>query len=126
MQRSTSRRTNEQLATASSYVEVLPWSDSHGLNWVVLVIIPRQSLTGAIQQQTLLTSLLGLVALLMLLLLSGRVTRSILRPLEELSEGARQVGEAIRRSPVPHSSSTPRSPAAAPRRSRTWAGRWAG
>lgn len=99
VQRSTSRRSNEQLATASSFVEVLPWSDSHGLNWVVLVIIPRQSLTGAIQQQTLLTSLLGLVALLLLLLLSGRVTRWILRPLEELSEGARQVGEAIRRSP---------------------------
>jgi signal transduction histidine kinase len=99
VRRGTSARINQQLGTTHAFVEVLPWSDSHGLDWVVLVIIPRQSLTGAVLQQTLLTSLLGLLALLTLLLLSGHVTRWILRPLEELSEAARQLGEAIRRSP---------------------------
>lgn len=87
------------LSTDSTFIEALPWSDRHGLNWLVLVIIPKQSLTAEIRQQTLLTTLLGLASLIVLLLLSNRVTRWILRPLRDLSEGARQLGVAIRRSP---------------------------
>lgn len=99
VQRSNSRLVNEQLGTTHSYVEVLPWSDSHGLDWVVMVIIPRQSLTGALQQQTLLTSLLCLLTLLVLLVSTTRLTELILRPLQQLSESARQLGLAVRRSP---------------------------
>jgi len=98
VRRSNSRLINEQLGTSHSYVEVLPWSDTHGLDWVVLVILPRQSLTGALQQQTLLTSLLCLLTLLVLLVSTTRLTGLILRPLQQLSESARQLGLAVRRS----------------------------
>jgi signal transduction histidine kinase len=99
IRRSQARGSARGLSTDSTFIDALPWSDRHGLNWLVLVIIPKQSLTAEIRQQTLLTTLLGLTSLIVLLLLSNRVTHWILRPLRELSEGARQLGVAIRRSP---------------------------
>lgn len=88
-----------QLSTSNTFIAALPWSDSHGLKWLVMVIIPKQSLTAAIEQQTLLTSLLGLLSLAVLLLLSTRLTRWILAPLEALSTTARELSATIRRSP---------------------------
>ena len=99
VRRSTNPRLNEQLTTSKTYLEVLPWSDKHGLDWLVLVIIPKASLTGPIHQQTLLTSLLCLLALAVLLLSTTRLTGWILRPLQQLSEAAGQLGYALRRSP---------------------------
>ncbi|MFM7268651.1 MAG: ATP-binding protein [Cyanobium sp.] len=91
--------TRQKLSTSNTFIAALPWSDSHGLNWLVMVIIPKQSLTATIQQQTLLTSLLGLLSLAVLLLLSTRLTRWILAPLEALSTTARELSATIRRSP---------------------------
>jgi signal transduction histidine kinase len=99
IQRSKASGSARGLSTNSTFIEALPWSDRHGLHWLVLVIIPKQSLTAEIRQQTLLTTLLGLASLIVLLLLSNRVTHWILRPLRQLSEGASQLGVAIRRSP---------------------------
>jgi len=99
IQRGKTNGSHGGLSTDGTFIEALPWSDRHGLNWLVLVIIPKQSLTAEIRQQTLLTSLLGLASLIVLLLLSNRITHWILSPLRELSGGAHQLGMAIRRSP---------------------------
>jgi signal transduction histidine kinase len=99
VRRSTSQALNEQLSTRNAFVEVLPWNDRHGLDWLVLVILPRESLTGRIQEQTLQTTLLGLLTLAVLLLTTTRSTSWILRPLQQLSDTAQQLGHALRRSP---------------------------
>jgi len=99
VRRSTSPTLNEQLSTPHGFVEVLPWKDSQGLDWLVLVLLPRESLTGRIEEQTLQTTLLSLIALGVLLLSTTRITRWILRPLEQLSDTARLLGQALRRSP---------------------------
>jgi len=91
--------TRQKLSTSNTFIAALPWSDSHGLNWQVMVIILKQSLTATIQQQTLLTSLLGLLSLAVLLLLSTHLTRWIVAPLEALGTTARKLSATIRRSP---------------------------
>jgi signal transduction histidine kinase len=65
----------------------------------VLVVLPRESLTGRIQEQTLQTTLLGLITLGVLLLTTTRSTAWILRPLQQLNETAQQMSHALRRSP---------------------------
>ena len=99
VRRSTSQVLNEQLRTPNAFVEVLPWHDSHCLDWLVLVILPQESLTGRIQEQTLQTTLLGLISLAVLLFTTTRSTSWILRPLQQLSDTAQQLGHALRRSP---------------------------
>ncbi len=89
----------QRLNDADTYIEVIPWADRHGLDWLVLVLIPRQALAAGLLPQSWLPLLLYLLALSLAILVSARLTRWILRPLQQVSEAASQLADAVRRSP---------------------------
>ncbi|MFM7266461.1 MAG: HAMP domain-containing protein [Cyanobium sp.] len=84
---------------AGSYLEVIPWADRYGLDWLVLVLLPQASLADAIQPHGWLPLVLYLLALSLAILVSARLTRWILRPLRRVSDSATQLADTVRRSP---------------------------
>lgn len=81
------------------FLEVIPWRDRHGLDWLVLVLIPRSALAAALQPHSWLPLIFYLLALSLAILVSSLLTRWILRPLRSVSDSATELAEAIRRSP---------------------------
>jgi len=92
-------RSREQLEFSdrnrSVFVETMGWSDGLGLNWLVLVIIPQEGLQGIEAQGTRLALGLCLLALLVAILITQRLNRWILRPLEQLTATSRQLTDAV-------------------------------
>jgi signal transduction histidine kinase len=89
----------QRLTHAGSYLEVIPWSDRYGLDWLVLVLLPQAALADALQPHGWLPLLLYLLALSLAILVSARLTRWILRPLRRVSDAATQLADTVRRSP---------------------------
>lgn len=89
----------QRLSRDETYVEVIPWADRHGLDWLVLVLIPRSALAASLQSHGWLPLLLYLLALTLAILVSARLTRWILRPLRRVTEEAVQLADTVRRAP---------------------------
>ena len=89
----------QRLTHAGSYLEVIPWADRYGLDWLVLVLLPQAALANALQPHGWLPLVLYLLALSLAILVSARLTRWILRPLRRVSDAATQLADTVRRSP---------------------------
>ena len=79
----------------SVFVETMGWSDNLGLDWLVLVVIPQEGLQGIEAQGTRLALVLCLLALLVAIVITQRLNRWILRPLEQLTATSRHITEAV-------------------------------
>lgn len=90
---------NQQLefreGNRSVFVETMGWSDGLGLNWLVLVVIPQEGLQGIEAQGTRLALALCVLALLVAIVVTRRLNRWILRPLEQLTATSRHLTEAV-------------------------------
>lgn len=89
----------QRLTHAGTHLEVIPWADRYGLDWLVLVLLPQAALADAIQPHGWLPLLLYLLALSLAILVSARLTRWILRPLRRVADAANQLADTVRRSP---------------------------
>lgn len=89
----------QRLSRDDTYLEVIPWADRHGLDWLVLVLIPRTALAASVQPHGWLPLLLYLLALTLAILVSARLTRWILRPLRRVTEEAVHLADTVRRAP---------------------------
>ena len=89
----------QRFSQEGTYLEVIPWSDRYGLDWLVLVLLPRAALADSLQPHPWLPLLLYGLALSLAILISARLTRWILRPLRGVSEAATQLADTVRRSP---------------------------
>jgi PAS domain S-box-containing protein len=70
------------------FVQVMPFHDLHGLDWLVVIVVPESDFMKQIEANTRTTILLCLLAL-MLALLSGLITsRWIIHPIIRLSEAS--------------------------------------
>jgi signal transduction histidine kinase len=77
------------------FVETMRWSDGLGLDWLVLVVIPQEGLQGSETQGARLALALCVLALLVAILVTQRLNRWILRPLEQLTTTSRHLTEAV-------------------------------
>jgi signal transduction histidine kinase len=77
------------------FVETMRWSDGQGLDWLVLVVIPQEGLRGVETQGARLALALCVLALLVAILVTQRLNRWILRPLEQLTTTSRHLTEAV-------------------------------
>jgi signal transduction histidine kinase len=73
------------------YVQVMPWKDAYGLDWLVIVAVPAREFTGEIDANTRDTILLCLASLLIATLIGYLTAAWITRPILKLS----QASEAI-------------------------------
>jgi PAS domain S-box-containing protein len=70
-------------------VQVLPFHDDRGLNWIIVTVIPEASFMKQIQAKTYSTILLCLAALTIGFAISTLTTQWIIRPLVSLSRSAK-------------------------------------
>ncbi|WP_139295075.1 ATP-binding protein [Planktothrix tepida] len=70
------------------FVQVNPWQDQLGLDWLIVVVVPESDFMQQIHQNTRNTILLSIVALLMATLMGLVTSRWILVPLMSLKEVA--------------------------------------
>jgi signal transduction histidine kinase/DNA-binding NarL/FixJ family response regulator len=67
------------------FVQVTPWQDEHGLNWWMVVVVPEEDFMGRIEQNTHMTILLCVLALVVATLLGIYTSRWITGPILQLS-----------------------------------------
>lgn len=81
----------------SYFVQVNPWRDELGLNWLIVVMVPESRLMAQIDQNTRITILLCLLAVAIATLLAAVIARYISAPVLELSVASQHLAEASRR-----------------------------
>ncbi|MBD2579575.1 diguanylate cyclase [Oscillatoria sp. FACHB-1406] len=77
-----------QVGNARYYTSVNPWKDRHGLDWLVLVIIPESDFMAQINANTRTTILLCFAALAIATILGIYTSRWIARPILKLQQAS--------------------------------------
>jgi signal transduction histidine kinase/CheY-like chemotaxis protein len=75
------------------WVQVLPWRDNYGLDWLVVVTIPQSDFMAAIAANTRTTIGLCLVALAIATILGIYTSRWISAPLSQLSRASQAIAQ---------------------------------
>jgi PAS domain S-box-containing protein len=84
----TSQQLSFQLNGTRQFVQVAPWQDEYGLNWLVVVALPESDLMAQINSNTHITIWLCLVALVLAAYLANLTSRWIAAPILRLSEAS--------------------------------------
>lgn len=72
-------------------VQVNPWSDKLGLDWLIVVVVPESDFTAQISANTRITILLCLVALVVAIALGILTTRWIAQPILQLQQASKSL-----------------------------------
>jgi signal transduction histidine kinase/CheY-like chemotaxis protein len=75
------------------YVQVTPWKDEYGLDWLVVVTVPESDFTAQIDANTRTTILLCLGALMAVTLLGFHTSRWITSPILALNQASTAIAE---------------------------------
>ncbi|MEG5059607.1 PAS domain S-box protein [Microcoleus sp. A2-C5] len=75
------------------FVEVLPFSDSYGLNWLIAIVVPESDFMGQVNRNTRTTILLSAVALLLSTIAGVLTARWVTLPLLRLNEAAKDIAQ---------------------------------
>jgi phosphoserine phosphatase RsbU/P len=78
----------------NKYVQIAPWRDRLGLDWLVVMVIPESDFMGQIQANTQRTALLSIVALLLAAGLGILTARWIAKPVLRLSRASQSFAQA--------------------------------
>jgi PAS domain S-box-containing protein len=73
------------------FVEMRPFSDVYGLNWLIAIAVPKSDFLGEINRNTQSTILLCLVALLLSTIAGVLTARWVTLPLRRLNEAAKDI-----------------------------------
>jgi two-component system, sensor histidine kinase ChiS len=90
---SQSQQLKFQINGAWHYVQVVPTQDSHGLDWLVVVVVPESDFMAQIHENTRTTILLSLGALGLAIAIGLYTARWIVRPILKLKEAAIALSE---------------------------------
>ncbi|NEQ43410.1 MAG: diguanylate cyclase [Leptolyngbya sp. SIOISBB] len=75
------------------FVQIVPFDEQIGLDWLILVVIPRSDFTTYIQANTYITVLLCLVALLITLSIGFTISQWIITLIARLSKASQAIAE---------------------------------
>lgn len=79
------------LAGEKQYLQVAPWQDELGLDWLVMVAVPESDFMGQINRNRQMTVLLCLVALAIATTLGILTARWIAKPILKLQKASREI-----------------------------------
>ncbi|MDX2256048.1 MAG: adenylate/guanylate cyclase domain-containing protein [Pseudanabaenaceae cyanobacterium bins.39] len=79
------------IAGEKQFVLARRWMDVDGLDWLIVVILPESAFVGEIHEYIKISSLVGLVALIILMWLGIVVSRSISKPLLNMSTASQEL-----------------------------------
>ncbi|NJN88812.1 MAG: HAMP domain-containing protein [Leptolyngbyaceae cyanobacterium SL_7_1] len=74
-------------------VQVLPFQDGRGINWLITVVVPEADFMGRIQANTRLTALLYLLSLGVAVVGGILTARWLTRPISNLNEAAKSIAQ---------------------------------
>jgi HAMP domain-containing protein len=75
------------------FVQVTPWKDEYGLDWLVVIVVPENDFMGQINANTRTTILLCLAALAIATLLGLLTSRWISQPITEIGEASAAIAD---------------------------------
>jgi signal transduction histidine kinase/DNA-binding response OmpR family regulator len=75
------------------FVQVTPWRDELGLDWLMVVVVPEADFMGQINQNTRITILLCLSALVIATILGLYTSQWITRPILKLSQASEAIAD---------------------------------
>jgi len=73
------------------YLEVVRFSDNHGLDWIVVLVVPESDFMEQINRNTQMTLALSILALLLTTVMGALITQWLTRPLNDLNERAKEI-----------------------------------
>ncbi|MBD1842193.1 HAMP domain-containing protein [Cyanobacteria bacterium FACHB-63] len=78
---------------ARQYVNVLPWHDEKGLDWLIVVLVPESDFMAQIDQNLRLTVLLCAIATIAAAVLGWWTSRWMVQPILKLSQASEAIAE---------------------------------
>jgi PAS domain S-box-containing protein len=75
------------------FFQITPFADAHGLDWLIVVVVPESDFMEQIKSHNQLTIILCLIALLLAILLGFFTSKWIIHPLHQLSQAAVNLAE---------------------------------
>ncbi len=73
------------------FAQVIPWQDTLGLDWLIVVVVPESSFITQINQNNWTTVILGLLLCGLVTMTAIYIVRKITQPLSELNRAAKAV-----------------------------------
>lgn len=83
-----SLRLDFQIKNKKEFLQVVPFSDQYGLDWLIVIVVPEADFMAQIDANTRTTILLCLLALGLAILVGLRTSRWIIKPIESLNTAA--------------------------------------
>jgi len=75
------------------FAQVVPYQDSHGLDWLLVVVIPQSDFMGAIEANNVKTALLCVLTLLVTTAFGGLTAGWITKPIAHLSQASHALAQ---------------------------------
>ncbi|MEA5510079.1 ATP-binding protein [Crocosphaera sp. UHCC 0190] len=75
------------------FIQVVPWQDKFGLDWLIVVVVPESDFMGQINQNTDNTIILCLFALILAIWIGILTAKWVTYPILKLNESAKKIGE---------------------------------
>lgn len=82
-----------QLEGKDNFVQVTPFSDAFGLDWLIVLVVPESTFMGQIENNTRTTILLCLSALGVAIASSILTARWLTKPLSQLSQASQKIAQ---------------------------------
>ena len=82
-----------ELDGQQQFLEVLPFNDGFGLDWLIVVVVPESDLMGQIYRNTQITIMLCAVALAIALAIGIIATRWITAPIVQLNAAVKEIAQ---------------------------------
>ncbi len=75
------------------FVKVLPFSMKHGIDWLIVIVVPESDVMAQIHAGTQTTTLLCLGALIGVIVLNTVISRWLVKPIVELSQASQKIAQ---------------------------------
>ncbi|MBD2482083.1 response regulator [Planktothrix sp. FACHB-1365] len=75
------------------FIQVIPYSDQRGLDWLIILVVPESNFMERIQKNNYQTIFLCFFALFMALIFGFLTTRWIMKPILELNQAAQKIAQ---------------------------------
>ncbi|MDY6785994.1 MAG: histidine kinase dimerization/phospho-acceptor domain-containing protein, partial [Cyanobacteriota bacterium] len=89
----TARLLNFTLKDEQHFVRVQPWKDRHGLDWLIVVVVPESDFMAQIHKNTHNTIILCIAAALIAIIIGLATSQWILRPILLLNDAAKEIAK---------------------------------
>jgi diguanylate cyclase (GGDEF)-like protein len=97
------QKLNFRLDRQQQFVQIVPFSDGHGLNWLIAIVVPESDVMAKIHAGTQTTVLLCLGAVIVAIALNISIGRRLIRPIRGLSHASQQIARGDFSDRVPDS-----------------------